>query len=144
MKTICGTDCTECAWKDKCGGCAETGGRPFGSECITAECYKTGGEECFLTYKAKTIKEFNELGIAGMPVITDLCQLIGAYVNLTYTLPNGQAVKFLDDNKIYLGYQVEKENSERCYGLVADRDYLLVCEYGCSGADPEIIVFKKR
>ena len=79
-----------------------------------------------------------------MPVITDLCQLIGAYVNLTYTLPNGQAVKFLDDNKIYLGYQVEKENSERCYGLVADRDYLLVCEYGCSGADPEIIVFKKR
>ena len=52
--------------------------------------------------------------------------------------------QLLDDTKIYLGYQVEKVNSDRCYGLVADNEYLLVCEYGCNGAEPEIIVYKKR
>ena len=40
-------------------------------------------------------------------------------------------------------YQVEKANSDRCFGLAADNDYLLVCEYGCNGANPEIIVYKK-
>ena len=79
-----------------------------------------------------------------MPTITNLDQLNGAYVNLEYTLPNGEKMKLLDDTKIYLGYQVEKVNSDRCYGLVADNEYLLVCEYGCNGAEPEIIVYKKR
>ena len=79
-----------------------------------------------------------------MPPVTELSQLCGAYVNLEYTLSNGQKVKFLDDRNIYLGYQLEKIDSDRCYGLVADDEYLLVCEYGCNGADPEIIVYKKR
>ena len=65
-------------------------------------------------------------------------------MNLEYTLPNGAKVKLLDDTKIYLGYQLEKENSDWCYGLVADSEYLLLCEYGCNGSDPEIIVYKKR
>lgn len=94
--------------------------------------------------KEQIIKEFNALGITDMPTITNLCQLSGAFVNLEYTLPSGQNVKLLDDNKIYLGYQVEKVGSDRCYGLVADNQYLLVCEYGCNGTDPEIVVFKKR
>lgn len=50
-----------------------------------------------------------------MPTITTLSQLSGAYVNLEYTLPNGEKMKLLDDTKIYLGYQVEKVNSDRCY-----------------------------
>lgn len=33
---------------------------------------------------------------------------------------------------------------ERCYGVVADERFILVCEYGCNGADPEIIVYKRR
>ena len=49
MKTICGIDCTECIWKEECRGCIQTDGRPFGGECIAAECYKSGGEDCFLT-----------------------------------------------------------------------------------------------
>lgn len=144
MKTICGTECTKCNFKESCEGCAETNGRPFGGECIAAECYQSGGEKCFLTYKDQIIEEFNDLGISDMPKITELCQLPGVTINLEYTLPNGQKAKMLDDKKIYLGYQVEKKNSNRCYGLVADSDYLLVCEYGCNGANPEIIVFKKR
>ena len=38
----------------------------------------------------------------------------------------------------------EKAGSDRYYGLVADNDYLLVCEYGCNGSDPEIVVYRKR
>ena len=63
---------------------------------------------------------------------------------LTAVLPNGEKVKLLDDTKVYLGYQVQKENSDRLYGLVADKQYLLVCEYECSGADAEIVVYKRR
>ena len=97
-----------------------------------------------MQYKKRLIEEFNAPGISNMPTVTTLCQLRGAYVNLEYILPNGEKIKLLDDTKIYLGYQLEKANSDRCYGLVADNDYLLVCEYGCNGAEPEIIVYKKR
>ncbi len=144
MKTICGIDCSRCAFKDDCKGCTETNGHPFGGECIAAECCKLGGEQYFVSYKKRLIDEFNALKIADMPPVTALCQLSGAYVNLEYTLPNGEKVKLLDDTKIYLGYQVEKLNSDRCFGLVADNNYLLVCEYGCNGTEPEIVVYKKR
>lgn len=144
MNTICGIDCGGCGFKDNCKGCAETNGQPFGGVCIVAECYKSGGENCFIAYRKRLIDEFNALNISDMPTITTLCQLSGAYVNLEYTLPNGEKIKLLDDTKIYLGYQVEKADSDRCYGLVADNNHLLVCEYGCNGADPEIIVYKKR
>lgn len=144
MKTICGIDCGRCAFNDTCKGCAETNGRPLGGECIAAECYKMGGETCFFEYKKQLIDELNALNIADMPPITTLFQLSGAYVNLEYTLPNGQKIKLLDDTKIYLGCQIEKPNSDRCYGIAADSDYLLVCEYGCNGADPEIVIYKKR
>lgn len=59
-------------------------------------------------------------------------------------LCDGKLVGLLDDTKVYLGYQVEKQGSDRCYGLVADQQYLLVCEYGCNGADAEIVVYKRR
>ena len=144
MKTICGIECSACNFKNNCKGCSETDGRPFGGKCLTAECYKSGGENCFTSYKNRLIDEFNSLGFADMPVITTLCPLIGAYVNLEYPLANGEKTKLLDDTKIYLGSQVEKANGDRCFGLVADDDYLLVCEYGCKGADPEIIIYKKR
>ena len=41
--TICGVDCAQCSMKDVCGGCAETNGRPFGGECVVAECCKGKG-----------------------------------------------------------------------------------------------------
>ena len=144
MKTMCGADCSKCGMKQSCKGCIETDGHPFGGDCITAECLKKGGTEHFCSFKAQAIREFNSLGISDMPQISELVPLCGAYVNLEYTLPNGQRVKLLEDHKIYLGYQVEKINSERCYGLVADHQCLLVCEYGCNGSDPHIVLYKKR
>lgn len=130
MKTICGIDCINCAWQNSCKSCMATNGSPFGGECVVAQCFKTDGEKCFQAYKNQMIKEFNALKIADMPEIDNLIPLIGAYVNLEYTLPNNQKIKLLDDNKIYLGYQVEKSDSERCYGIVGDDNHLLVCEYG--------------
>ena len=144
MKTLCGIDCSNCSIKYNCGGCVATNGHPFHNECVTAECYKAGGEECFITYKNRLIEEFNALGIANMPKITTLCSLNGSFVNLEYSLPNRKKIKLLEDSKIYLGYQVEKTGSDRCYGLVADNQHLLVCEYGADGSDPEIVVYKKR
>ncbi len=144
MKTICGIDCTGCGWKECCKGCAETDGSPFGGECVAAQCYKTGGENCFIAYKNRLIEEFNVLGIADMPPVTELTPLIGAFVNLEYALLNGEKIKLLDDSKIYLGCQVEKQSSDRCFGLVGDTHHLLVCEYGCNGTEPEIVLYKKR
>lgn len=66
------------------------------------------------------------------------------FVNLEYTLPNGTAVKLLEDDKVYLGNQIEQADSQRCYGIVGDESHILVCEYGCGGADPEILLYKKR
>jgi len=144
MKTICGIDCGDCGMKDQCKGCAETGGHPFGGECIAARCYEAGGETCFLAYKRRLIEEFNALAIADMPEVEELCQLSGAYINLEYSLPGGMKTKLLDDTKIYLGYQMEKKDSDRCYGLAADDHNLLVCEYGCNGSEPEIVIYKRR
>ena len=144
MNTICGIDCSGCSRKDSCKGCAETDGHPWGGNCVAAECFKIGGKKYFDDFKGELIKEFNALEIPDMPKLTELCQLCGSFVNLEYNLPSGQKVKLLNDNNIYLGYQLEKQDGKRCYGLIADSHFLLVCEYGCNGADPEIIIFKKR
>ncbi len=89
------------------------------------------------------IDEINALGIKGLQV-GDVNILNGFYVNLEYRLPNGQAVKLLEDNRTYWGNQIEIPGSERCYGIAADDAYLLVCEYGCEGADPQIVLYKRR
>ena len=144
MLTICGADCcSKCNRKNDCGGCIKTEGHPFGGQCIAAEYIKKGGFEAFLELKNTLIKEFNSLGIKGLQ-ITDLNLLNGFYVNLEYQLTNGQSVRFLEDNNVYLGNQIEIPESDRCYGIVADDKYLLVCEYKCNGDDPQIVCYKRR
>lgn len=144
MLSICGADCcSECDRKAACGGCAETDGHPFGGRCIAAESIKQGGLDKFLEMKKTLIEEFNSLGIRNLEV-KDLNLLNGDFINLEYRLANGLSVKLLEDNNVYLGNQVEIPGSDRCYGLAADDSYLLVCEYGCNGADPQIVVYKRR
>lgn len=144
MTSICGADCcSECGRKDDCGGCVKTGGQPFGGRCIAAECIKSGGFEEFHKSKEALIAEFNALGIKGLQ-LKDLNLLNGFYINLEYPLPNGQRVKLLEDNNVYWGNQIELLGSDRCCGVAADDRFLLVCEYGRGGAEPEIIVYKKR
>ena len=149
--SICGADCAQCPSQAGCGGCAETGGRPFGRACLLAACCRDKAQElcsqcggvCGL--KAPIIAEFNALGIPGLPEVKDLNALPGAYINLAYPLPGGQAAKMLEDGKVYLGNQLESlSGSSRCFGLAADEAYLLVCAYGQGGSDPEIIAYQKR
>lgn len=143
MLSICGVDCCdECNRKEDCGGCVKTNGHPFGGVCIAAECIERGGLDEFLRAKNILIEEFNSLGIKNLQ-IEDLNLLNGYYINLEYRLTNGQAVKFLEDNNVYWGNQIEIPDSDRCYGLAADDEYLLVCEYGCNGDNPQVIIYKK-
>lgn len=151
MKTLCGLDCSECGLKKECKGCAETNGHPFGGSCMIALCCRDKGcDNCGKSFEApcklktELIAEFNALGIEDMEEVTALNALRGAYINLPYALPGGQKIKFWDDDRIYLGNQIGKKNSSRCYGLAADENYLLVCEYGENGSDAEIVVFRKR
>lgn len=110
---------------------------------MAAECVKRDGLDKWSRMKEQLVEEFNALGIPGLRV-DDLNLLNGFYVNLEYPLPSGQSVKLLEDNRVYLGNQIEIPGSDRCYGIVADERYLLVCEYGCNGADPCIVLYKRR
>lgn len=144
MRSICGSDCcTVCPQKTACGGCRETQGHPFGGTCVAAACVERGGMEAWENWKHAAMAELNALGIPDLQ-IDILVPLNGFYVNLEYRLPNGQAVKLLEDNKVYLGTQIERSGQERCYGVIADEAYLLVCEYSCNGADPEIVCYKRK
>ena len=80
-----------------------------------------------------------------MPKIEKLNALVGGYINLEYRLPNGKCVKFLDDGATYLGKQLEsKLENGRCFGIAANVDFILVCTYEENGANPELVVYKKR
>ena len=83
-----------------------------------------------------------------MPKIEELYPLHGEFVNMEYPLPNGEHVKLLNDNEAYLGNQVEclfnDEDIKKCFGILANMNFLLVCEYEENGSNPEIIIYKKR
>ena len=99
----------------------------------------------FEEFKKKLIAEINDLHIEGMPELKTLNALVGGYVNLEYTLPGGQKVKFLNDGTTYLGNQLESESGGgRCFGVLANRDFILICTYEAEGENPELILYKKR
>ena len=99
----------------------------------------------FDRFKQLLIGEINALNVEGMPKLTKLNALVGGYVNLEYRLPNGKTVKFLDDNATYLGNQLECEfGGERCFGVIANMDFILVATYEENGKNPELVIYKKR
>lgn len=103
------------------------------------------GAKKFEEFKTKLIEEINALHVEGMPKVDKLNALVGGYVNLEYRLPNGKIVKFLDDNATYLGNQLECEfGGDRCYGIVANMDFILISSYEAEGKNPELVVYKKR
>ena len=99
----------------------------------------------FEAFKQKLIGEINDLHVEGLPKVEKLNALVGSYVNLEYKLPGGMKVKFLDDATTYLGNQLESElGGGRCFGVLANMDFILVCTYAEGGADPELVLYKKR
>lgn len=104
-----------------------------------------GGDGNFEQFKKQLIEEINALNIEGMPKLTKLNALVGGYVNLEYRLPNGKMMKFLDDNTTYLGNQLECEfGGERCFGVIANLDFIMVASYEANGENPELVIYKKR
>lgn len=137
-ETICGVNCAECANQKECKGCTS-------KKCFIARYITIDGKEKLQDFKQKLMDEFNELNIPGMPKVNELYPLAGNCVNLAYTLPSGEAVKLLDDDAVYFGNQLECEfGGERCYGIVAGSGFLLVSEYGENGAEPEVVMYKRR
>ena len=99
----------------------------------------------FDAFKQKLIEEINDLHIEGMPKVEKLNALVGKYVNLEYRLPNGMKVKFLNDQTTYLGNQMESEfGGERCFGILANMDFILICTYEKEGENPELVLYKIR
>jgi len=104
-----------------------------------------GGNGAFEEFKKILIEEINALNIEGMPQLTKLNALVGSYINLEYRLPNGRTVKYLDDNTTYLGNQLECEfDGNRCFGIAANMDFILICTYEENGENPELVIYKKR
>ena len=99
----------------------------------------------FEAFKKQLIEEINALHIDGMPKVEKLNALVGSFVNIAYPLPSGISAKFLDDNTTYLGTQLESEfGGERCFGVLANMDFILVSTYEAKGKDPELVLYKKR
>ena len=99
----------------------------------------------FEEFKKQLIKEINDLHIEGMPKLEKLNALVGQFVNLPYRLPSGADVKFLDDGTTYLGNQLESEfGGDRCFGVLANMDFILISTYEKDGKNPELVLYKKR
>jgi transcriptional regulator with XRE-family HTH domain len=106
---------------------------------------KIGGIEKFDEFKKQLIDEFNVLlGIEGLPKVENLNVLSGSFINLEYRLPNGNKIKFLNDKASYLGSQLELEGLDRCIGIAANMEFLLISSYEADGKNPELVVYKKR
>ena len=147
MESRCGYDCTKCNINEKCKGCIETKGHPFGGDCVLYECCKEkrgNFKENIENYKRQVMREFNELHIEGMPRVTELYALVGSSINMEYGVPSGERIKFLKVNNVYLGCELPKMGTDRLFGIVCDNDYLLVSEYGMNRDDAEIVIYKKR
>ena len=99
----------------------------------------------FEAFKKQLVDEINALAVEGMPKVEKLNALVGQFVNLAYPLPSGETAKFLNDQTTYLGTQLEPEfGGERCFGVLANMDFILICTYEAEGANPELVLYKKR
>ena len=150
MQSICGINCNECELykNNKCQGCNNTKGCPFGKKCWIAKYIEVGGLDSYNELKKVLIDEINSLDIDGMSKINDLFPLHGSLVNLEYLLPNKEKTKFLIDDEIYLGNQVECDFNDndikKYYGIIGDMSFILICEYDEDRNNKEIIIYKKR
>ena len=51
----------------------------------------------------------------------------------------------MDDQKTYLGNQIESEMVEGlCFGVIVNMDFILISTYESKGANPELLLYKRR
>lgn len=141
MKSICGADCAKCNQNMICKGCANTNGCPFSYPCFIAKMINEKGMEYFEEFKVQSINEINSLNIPHIK-LNQLYPLNGSFVNLEYTLPNGNSIKLLNNNAIYLGNQVTCQDI--CFGIVCNEQFILISQYEQQGINPKVILYKER
>lgn len=93
--------------------------------------------------KKKIIDRLHSTGIEELRSIASLNELDGDYINIECKWPNGTTGKILDDNRKYYGIQVERQGSDRCYGVATDENQIAVFTYGCGGSDAELVLWLK-
>lgn len=99
----------------------------------------------FEEFKHTLIQEINQLAVEGMPKVETLIALAGRDINLEYQLPSGEKIRFLDDEKTYLGMQLASAVAEgQFFGIAADMTFILICTYENNGENPELLVYRKR
>ena len=87
------------------------------------------------------LERLHRLDIPGAGAVTHLTLLPGSDVNLAYPMPGGGVCRLLRDEKEYLCTQIcGAEGEERCYGVAADEELMVVGRYGNGGADPELVL----
>ena len=65
-------------------------------------------------------------------------------------MPNSETLKLLSrlfnvSINTLLGTQLQSEfDQDRCFGVLANMDFILISTYGADGADPELILYRKR
>ena len=102
----------------------------------------------------KTPSDF-EIAIAGVYAgQQDLYNNLGGVFRMAITRSDDTKVgagyvdqndKFLDDATTYLGTQLEPAfGGDRCFGVLANMDFILVCTYEKDGLNPELVLYKKR
>lgn len=132
------------------GDCTEEQARAYLEELLPNLDYWKRYEELsdkgqFEEFKKQLLREINELHVEGLPKVEKLYAIAGKDVNLSYTLPNGKAVSFLDEQKTYLGNQLACEfGGDRCFGVIADMAFFLIAAYEKDGINPELVLYKKR
>lgn len=92
--------------------------------------------------KEKLLAEIKALGIKEFDGLKSLNLLDGSYLNLEVELPSGVKTKLLDDNKKYYANQIDIADSDKCYGVAADENFIVVYRYGCEGKNAELILIK--
>lgn len=93
--------------------------------------------------KERLLNEIKKLGIKEFDKLNSLNLLDGSYLNLEVELPNGIKAKLLDEGKKYYANQVDIDDSDKCYGIAADENFIVVYKYGCEGKDAELIQIKR-
>ena len=110
--------------------------------CIDANALKEYGQKLSVSIGELEQKIYEE---AGETFNINSPKQLGVILFEKMQLPNGKKVKFLDDQKTYLGNQLKSEfGGERCFGILANMDFILVCTYEENGENPELLLYKKR
>jgi len=93
--------------------------------------------------KQKLLTEIKKSGIKEFENLNTLNLLDGSYLNLEVRLPSGQSVKLLDDHKKYYANQIDIADSDKCYGVACDENFIVVYKYGCEGKDAEFVLLRR-